>query len=134
MKDKVLIDTSIWIDYFQNAAPQLSVQVDELLSHSEICVPKVVIAELIQGAHSEKEINVIKEFLEAFRIVGETEESWLKAGKLSYTLKKRGKTVNLADCYIAVIAHEQNCAILTFDKHFKEIQHESRLKLIVPQI
>lgn len=132
MKDNVLIDTSVWIDYFQKISSAISSQVDELLSHSDIYVPKIVLAELIQGAHSEKELTTIEDFVEAFHVIGEDEDTWLDAGRLSYILKKKGKTVNLTDCYIAVIAKEQNCAILTLDKHFKEIEKECGVRLIPP--
>ncbi|MBI4745967.1 MAG: PIN domain-containing protein [Deltaproteobacteria bacterium] len=131
MKDRVLIDTSAWIDYFQDTLSCGSELMDEILSHRDVYVPKVVIAELIQGARSEKEIGVIKEFVEAFTIVEEGKETWYKAGKLSYDLKKKGKTINLTDCYIAVIAREHNCSILTLDKHFKEIQKHDGLRLIL---
>ena len=131
MRDNVLIDTSVWIAYFQaHALTRVSEMVDELLSHGEIFVPKIVLAELMQGAHSEKDISVIRDFLEAFYIIGEQENTWVKAGALSYALKKKGKTVNLADCYIAITAQENNCAILTLDKHFKDIQKEIGLRLI----
>lgn len=130
MRDRVLIDTSVWIDYFQNASSSLSKKMDEFLSHKEIFVPKVVVAELIQGAKSEKEIGVIKQFLEAFNVIGEGGETWIKTGKLSYDLKKKGRTINLTDCYIAVTAKENNCAVLTLDKHFKEIQKHEGLRLI----
>jgi hypothetical protein len=56
---KVLIDTSVWIDYFKNRDDNVSQRVDEILTFSDVYVPKVVIAELIQGAKSEKEISVI---------------------------------------------------------------------------
>ena len=131
MKDRVLIDTSVWIDYFQETKSAGSELMDGILSHGDVYVPKVVIAELIQGARSEKEISVIKEFVEAFKIVEEGKETWYKAGKLSYDLKKKGKTINLADCYIAVIAREHNCSILTLDKHFKEIQKHDGLRLVL---
>lgn len=130
MRDRILIDTSAWIDYFQNAPSSLSEKMDEFLSHEEIFVPKVVVAELIQGAKSEKEIGVIKQFLEAFNVIGEGGETWIKAGKLSYDLKKKGRTINLTDCYIAVMAQENKCAIMTLDKHFKEIQKYEGLRLI----
>lgn len=133
MKGRVLIDTSVWIDYLQNATSGLSEQIDEILSHCDVYVPKVVLAELIQGAYSEREINAINEFMEAFHITGENEDSWRKAGELSYNLKKKGKTVNLIDCYIAVIAIEQDCSIMTLDKHFKIMEKESGLKLISSQ-
>ena len=90
MKDRVLIDTSVWIDYFQDTKSAGSELMDEILTHGDVYVPKVVIAELIQGARSEKEISVIKEFVEAFKIVEEGKETWYKAGKLSYDLKKKG--------------------------------------------
>jgi tRNA(fMet)-specific endonuclease VapC len=131
MRDNILIDTSVWIAYFQSGAqPRLSEQVDEILSRSAIYVPKIVLAELIQGAHSEKDHVVIRDFLEAFHIIGESDDAWLEAGRLSYALKKKGRTINLADCYIAVVAREHGCAVLTLDKHFKEIQKEIGLKLI----
>lgn len=131
MKDRVLIDTSVWIDYFQDTKSAGSELMDEILSHGDVYVPKIVIAELIQGARSEKEIGVIKAFVEAFTIVEEGKETWYKAGKLSYDLKKKGKTINLTDCYIAVISREHNCSILTLDKHFKEIQKHDGLRLIL---
>lgn len=131
MRDRVLIDTSVWIDYLQGtASEELEKLVDDLLAGKEIIVPKIVIAELIQGARSEKDISVIREFLEAFTMVGEGEYTWVNAGKLSHDLKKKGKTINLADCYISVIAKESRSPILTLDKHFKEIQKEAGLELI----
>jgi predicted nucleic acid-binding protein len=85
MRDKILIDTSAWIAYFQRGvSPNTAEGVDQLLSRSDIFVPKIVLAELIQGAHSEKELSVIREFLGAFHVIGEGEDTWIEAGKLSY--------------------------------------------------
>ncbi len=123
MSGKVLVDTSVWIAYFQEKGPEDVInRLDELILDGEICVPKIVLAELIQGAHSEKGLDVIREFIEAFTIISESAETWLEAGKLSFALKKKGKTINLADCYIAILAREQGCSILTLDKHFKEMR------------
>ncbi len=131
MNGKALIDTSVWIAYFQANAPAGALEkVDELLSDGDIHVPKIVLAELIQGAHSEKNLGVIREFVEAFTIIAESADTWLEAGRLSFALKKKGKTINLADCYIAILAMEHNCSILTLDKHFKEIQKETGLKIL----
>lgn len=131
MRDNVIIDTSVWIAYFQtHASTRVSEIVDEHLSSSEIYVPKIVLAELIQGAHSEKDLTVLRDFLDAFQIIGEQEDTWVEAGRLSYALKKKGKTVNLADCYIAIMAKGNKCAIMTLDKHFKDIQKEAGFSLI----
>ena len=131
MRDRVLIDTSVWIAYFQANPPAgIADQVDEILNKSDVCVPKIVIAELIQGAHSEKDLKTIREFLDAFTIIAEGDGAWVEAGKLSYALKKKGKTVNLADCYVAVLAKENHCSILTLDKHFKDIKGVTDIKLV----
>ena len=119
--NRVLIDTSVWIDYFRNTSAETSGRVEALMSEAEICVPKVVLAELLHGSKSEREVRTIESFFEAFTILDRGESSWVDAGKLAYQLKRKGKTVNLTDCYIAVIAREQGCAILTLDRHFKEI-------------
>ena len=128
--EKVLIDTSVWIDYFKSANNNIAEQVDEILANAEVYVPKSVIAELIQGAKSEKEISVIEEFVNAFHLIDQSEDTWSKAGKLSYTMKRKGITANLMDCYLAIIAQENNCKILTLDRHFKDIKKFLRIELV----
>jgi hypothetical protein len=128
--DRILIDTSVWIDYFQNQSPGFVDFLEEIVKQHEICVPRIVLAELMQGAKSAKELSVIAEFMEAFTIIDQTDQTWVKAGKLSYELRKKGKIVNLTDCYIAVIAQENNCAVFTLDRHFKDIQPHVGIRLI----
>lgn len=131
MKDKrILIDTSVWIDYFRGRDKHLCERVDDILSFSEIFVPKVVIAELIQGAVSEREITVIGEFIEAFNVIDQKKDTWSKAGRLSFSMKRKGISVNLIDCYIAELANENSCMIFSLDTHFKDIKKFLRLELI----
>jgi predicted nucleic acid-binding protein len=128
--DKILIDTSVWVAYFRGKSPVIAEKVDKLLGCSEICVPKIVLAELVLGAKSEREISTIGDFFDAFTILDQSPETWLKAGKLSRQLKMKGKAIHLLDCYVAVIAQENACSILTLDEHFKEIQRILPLKLV----
>lgn len=129
--DRVLIDTSVWIGYFKGIDNQFAEKVDEVLTFSEVYVPRVVIAELIQGAKSEKEVSVIEEFIGAFNIVDQTEDTWMKAGRLSFSMKRKGVSINIIDCYIAVIADKNNCKIFSLDEHFRTIKKFIRLELIV---
>lgn len=128
--ERVLVDTSVWVSYFRGGSPVISEKIDRLLAGDEVCVPKIVLAELIQGAKSEREISIIEDFFDAFTILDQSPETWLKAGKLSRELKIKGKTIHLLDCYIAAIAKENACAILTLDDHFKEIQRVMPLALV----
>ncbi len=131
MKDeKILVDTSVWIDYFKGQNGYIVNLMDAIFTKNSIYVPKVVIAELMQGCKSEKEISVVEEFLDAFYIIDNSQNTWIKAGKLSFLMKKQGKTVNLIDCYISVIARENDCAVFTLDKHFDDIKNFIKIKLI----
>jgi predicted nucleic acid-binding protein len=73
---------------------------------------------------------VIEDFVDAFDIIDQREDTWIKTGRLSYSLKKKGKTVNLTDCYIAVIAQEHDCHIFSLDEHFKDIQKGLNIRLV----
>lgn len=131
MRDsRVLIDTSVWIAYFKDTDKRLTARVDDVLTRSEVYVPKVVIAELIQGAMTEKEIAVIEDFVNAFTIIDQTADTWLKAGRLSFSMKKKGITVHIIDCYIAILAGQHNCSIFSLDEHFKSIQKFLRFDLL----
>lgn len=127
--ERVLIDTSIWIEYFKNKDSRLIEKVDDVLTFCEVYVPKVVIAELIQGAKTEKEVSIIEEFTKAFSIIDHTGNTWLNAGKLSFSMKRKGMTVNIIDCYIALLAIENNCKIFSLDEHFRSIKRFIKLVL-----
>lgn len=131
--ERILIDTSIWIEYFRNKSSPIAEKMDKILNEDEVYVPKIVMAELIQGAKSAKEISIVEDFFDAFHIIDQKEDSWLKAGRLFYDLKKKGKSINLFDCYIAVIAQEYDCKIFTLNRHFKEIQRVMNISLVESQ-
>ena len=128
--ERILIDTSVWIEYFRGKSTGLVDYVGAIAKNREICVPRIVLAELLQGAKSEKELVVIEKFMDAFTILDQTDQTWLRAGKLSHELKKKGKNVGLTDCYIAVIAQDNKCAVLTLNQHFRDIRQHTRLDLI----
>ena len=128
--ERILVDTSVWIEYFRNQSPVFVGYVAEVVKTREICVPRIILAELMQGAKSEKELSVIAEFMGAFSIIDQTDQTWIKAGRLSYELRKKGKNVNQTDCYIAVIAQENSCTLFTLDRHFKDIRQYTGIDLI----
>ena len=130
MKDNILIDTSVWIAYFKGVDSHLVKKVDDILTYSTVSVPKVVIAELIQGARTEREISIIEEFVNAFNLIDQEDDTWVKAGRLSFSMKRKGVSVHLVDCYIAVTAFENKCRIFTLDRHFQDIKRFITLELM----
>jgi len=119
--ERILVDTSVWVEYFRGGNPKLSARLDELIEKGRICIPAIVLAELIQGAKTEPERRTVEDLKDAFTVIDQKEDTWIEAGKLSYNLRRKGKSIHLTDCYIAIIARENGCAILTGDTHFRDI-------------
>lgn len=126
--DKVLIDSSAWIEFFRKNEPYYTT-IMELVDNDMVCCIGIIFAELLQGAKSEKELNTIKEFLHVFDFLPEPISSWEKAGELVYSLKQKGKAVGLSDCYIGVLAKSNNIRLLTLDKHFDILKKEIGLQV-----
>ncbi len=125
--DRVLIDTSAWIEFFRKKEPYYSV-ILKLTDNDKVCCIGIILAELLQGSKSEKELNTIKDFLYVFDFLPETLGLWEKAGELSYNLQRNGKTVGLSDCYIAVVAKANIVKLLTLDRHFSVLEKENGLQ------
>ena len=93
-----------------------------LMDDKRICCSGIILAELIQGAKSEKELEVLRDFRHVFEFLDESTDLWQAAGELSNTLQRKGKSVGLSDCYLAASAKAHKVKILTLDKHFDVIK------------
>ncbi len=127
--DRVLIDTSAWIEFFRKKEPYYGI-ILELTDNDKACCIGIILAELLQGSKSEKELDTIKEFLHVFDFLPESIKLWEKAGELSYNLQRKGQSVGLSDCYIAVVAKSNNVKLLTLDRHFSVLEKASGLRLL----
>lgn len=125
---RILVDTSIWIDFFRKKEPAYT-NVVQLIDEDRICCTGIILCELMKGANSEKELNVLKDFLHVYAFINETPETWKKTGELSFRLRKRGKETPLSDCLISVLSLEADASIYTYDKHFKTIQTIENISL-----
>lgn len=131
MKDRpVIIDTSIWIDYFRETSKEVVVLVESFLDQDLVLLPKIVLAELLQGTKDKKEHALLNNHFRLIKQVTESHQTWENAGLLSFEIKKKGHFANLSDCYIATIAIENNAAVYSLDKHFKIISKQINLQMI----
>jgi len=128
---KVLVDTSVWIEFFRRHEPHHGA-VLKLLDSNLACCAGMILGELMQGAKSERELSVITEFTHVFEFLPETPRLWEKAGRLSFTLRRKGITVGLADCFIATSAAEAGAQIFTLDSHFEAIRTLLKFSVYTP--
>jgi tRNA(fMet)-specific endonuclease VapC len=121
MKDqRIIVDTSMWIEYFKNNKKYVPF-IEDSLNLENILISGPIISELLHGVKSEKEYELLSESISAVPFAECVFDDWIKTGETLYNLKKKGITVPLTDILISVIALRHNASILTLDKHFKSI-------------
>ena len=122
MKNKgVLADTCAWIDYFRPGRSDLGRVLDQALSNEKVFTCGMVLYELTQGIKSEAEKTRVMSALEALPYLEVNKGLWKRAGELSTSLRKQGKTVPFSDILISTLALENDLSVLTRDEHFKMI-------------
>lgn len=122
MADKALIaDTCAWVDYFKPGKSALKGALEEGLLNGRVYICGPILYEIVQGVKGEAEKAEIIDAIGAVEYLELPKELWLRAGELSASLRKNGKTLPFSDILIAALAIEHNIAVLTEDRHFREI-------------
>ncbi|MDX9870978.1 MAG: PIN domain-containing protein [Clostridia bacterium] len=120
MKQKIIVDTSIWIEYFKNNDTVARI-IDEGLDTGTIYIAGPVISELLQGVKSNRELSMLEKYIDAVPYLECKMDDWTEAGHVSFSLRKIGITIPLTDIIIYSIAKKNDAMIFTRDKHFNLI-------------
>lgn len=120
MKNRILVDTTAWIEFFRGKS-KVADHLEMLLIENAVCTCGVVMFEVLQGIKSEGEKNKILSILATLPYFEMTKKLWQSAAELSLSLKKNGVNLPLSDIFIAVIAVENDLSIYTLDNHFTQI-------------
>ncbi len=121
MNPNVLVDTSVWIDYFNVPDSKSGKIVEQLLRSGRAVCSGIILTELLQGAKIEKEFDALLESMVALPFLETTLNTWIEAGRISFKLRRKGITIPVTDLIIASLSLENNCLIVTSDPHFDKI-------------
>ncbi len=121
---RVLVDTSAWVEFLNvHPSPEREAVVRLLKGEDDICTCGVIVAEVLQGLRRERGRSEIRDlfakmtFLEAVGIA-----PYIRAAELYRSLRRHGTTVrSTIDCLIAVLAEENDCALLARDRDISTI-------------
>ena len=130
MQDRVLIDTSIWVDFFRGKDAGLAEKISALLKSGMAVYCGIIALELIKGAKGQRELQVLQDAFDAMEKASETEDTYFYAGRLGYEMARKGHSMGVVDLLIAQVAIENDLSLLTADGHFGTIAKNSRLKLL----
>ena len=125
---RVLIDTSVWIEFFK-ANSSVSNNLELLLIEDSVEICGVVLFELLQGIKSESEKLKIKDILLNLPYVEINKNIWQKSAEISLNIKKKGYTIPFSDILIGTLAIENNFSVFTLDKHFELIPELALYKI-----
>ena len=124
MNEPLLIDTSVWIDFF-NGVDSDNVNVFNYYLENDfpIFICPVIIQEILQGIKSEKEYRQVKEYLFALNVLNDDAiEAALGAVKIYRKLREKGITIRKNnDCLIAYYVIKYSLKILHRDRDFDNI-------------
>jgi predicted nucleic acid-binding protein len=122
----ILVDTSIWIDYFKGNQDVSTL--NDLIDSNSICTNELILAELIPSMVHKKE-EELKKLLEAVKCVSLNivwkEIIFLQSINLANGLNK----VGIPDLIITQNAIQNNLEIFTKDVHFKIMKSLHGVKL-----
>ena len=116
----ILVDSSVWIDYFRGTRDEQTDILDALLSSEPVAVGDLMLAEVLQGFNSERDFNQAKNVLLSLHQIdiGGTEIA-IQAARNFRTLRLHGVTVRKTiDVLIATRCIESNLLLLHSDRDF----------------
>ncbi len=127
---KVLVDTSIWIEYFRGNKTVQDIIHDTKTYQCFIIGP--VLTELLLGIKTSGEKEHLIDCMNVFPTLSINDRDCIYAGNTGNTLRQKGITVPLPDLIIFSTAENNNCALFTLDKHFEVIKNaiESGIEII----
>jgi predicted nucleic acid-binding protein len=124
----ILVDSSVWIDFFNGRDTTETTLLDAFLSTDTICIGDIVLAEVLQGFRSDKDYRIARELLLELPIYQIMTPKLAIVGADNYRkLRKEGITIRKSvDNWIATFCIENKLPLLFSDKDFNPfVEHLS---------
>jgi predicted nucleic acid-binding protein len=117
----ILVDSSVWIDYFRGVQSAETERLDDLLGRQPLLIGDIILTEVLQGFTSDGDFNRASHMLAAFEMVEIAgREVALLAARNYRALRARGITVRKTiDTLIATRCIEANIPLLFSDRDFQ---------------
>ena len=116
--NQVLLDSSVWIEYFRDSNAKISSEVDKLIDIGNIFTNQLILTEIIPYLKVKKQNQLIQilESIESF----EMSIDWKQIIEFQITNLKHGiNKIGIPDLLILQNTIQNQCTLFTLDKHFK---------------
>ena len=126
----ILVDSSVWINYFRGVASPQTDKLDVLLGREIIAIGDLILAEVLQGFDAEQDFRQAAELLRAFPVLDlagsdmavRSAQNFRKLRSLGVTTRKT------IDSIIATFCIERGLPLLHSDRDFEPFAAHLGLK------
>jgi predicted nucleic acid-binding protein len=127
----ILVDTSVWIDYFNGQKTPETTILDHILGVEEILMGDIILAEVLQGFRSDQDFEVALNALSKFKQASMLNPNLAVRSARDYRqLRKVGITVRkTVDCLIATFCIENRVELLHSDRNFDPFEQHLGLQV-----
>jgi predicted nucleic acid-binding protein len=129
----ILVDSSVWIDYFNGSVTAQTEKLDQLLGREPLAIGDLILTEVLQGFANERHFNEAKKMLTALTVIelGGREVA-IQAARNFRALRKLGVTVRKTiDTVIATRCIESGYDLLHNDRDFDPFVNHLGLRVVV---
>ncbi len=130
----ILVDSSVWIDYFRGTSTPEAEALDALLGAEPIATGDLILTEVLQGFVSDRDFNQAKKLLTSLVIVDLAGQAIaVQAAKNFRVLRAHGITVRKTiDTVIATRCIESRLSLLYSDRDFDPFVEHLGLRSALP--
>lgn len=129
----ILVDTSVWIDYFIGRDTPEAGKLDALLGKEPLGIGDLILTEILQGFRSDRDVRTAQELLSSltiFEMLGVANA--IRSAAHYRELRKRGVTVRkTVDVIIATFCIVENHTLLHADRDFIPFVEHFGLRTVV---
>jgi len=126
----ILVDSSVWIDYFRGAQTPQTEKLDRFLSSEPIAVGDLILTEVLQGFGSEQDFNEARRLLTSLQVAELGGQNIaIQAARNFRLLRAQGVTIRKTiDTIIATRCIESGFTLLYSDRDFDPFEQHLGLR------
>jgi len=129
--NEILVDTSVWIDFFEIKDSPFAELLDHLLEEEAVCTANLIKAEIIPGAKTKREFDFLYDYFNALSLATEPDDLWDRIIQYQFLLKSKGiHGISIPDLIVIAVAIHNDKVIFSKDKHFKLAEKVLQFKMI----
>ncbi len=128
----VLVDTTVWIDFFAGRDESHVMTLQELIeSEEDLSLCGVILAEVLQGIRSDADFIKTRQYFGDLIFLPMRQTTFVQAAEIYRSLRKKGVTIRKpVDCMIASVAIEYDIHLLHNDRDFNHISKHTKLRIL----